>query len=119
MADQLNLLLAALSQYEDLLGKLSLSSLFHFVMHVEPLKNDIILAQSAHYYVDASQPPMFLPPSICSFVGRFTGLGPDDVTACWDVLKDLIWDEASRGQSICSLLMSKSDDHVFNWTYEK
>jgi hypothetical protein len=53
------------------------------------LKNDILLAQPARRPVSQA----LLPPSILAFLSKACNITEEDVRACWESMKDIVWQE--------------------------
>jgi hypothetical protein len=82
-----------LENHSETLRQLTLGQIVHFVTLASRLKDDILLTQPAH--ISPLQPPDVLPPSITSFLSDCCGLSEDLVDSCWDVLKDMAWQESN------------------------
>ncbi|KAG1808063.1 hypothetical protein EV424DRAFT_1350472 [Suillus variegatus] len=68
---------------------LSLEVTFMFASLATSLKDDIILMQPATHNI--CKPPLFLPPSIVSFLSATCKLQIESMKTCWSVLKSSIW----------------------------
>jgi hypothetical protein len=76
----------------ELLGDipdLTLETIFTFASLTTSLKDDIILTQPATHDID--EPPLFLPPSIVTFLSGACLLSLESVRTCWGALKNGIW----------------------------
>ncbi|KAG1772089.1 hypothetical protein EDD22DRAFT_768787 [Suillus occidentalis] len=68
---------------------ITLETTFTFASLAASLKDDIILTQPATH--DIHKPPIFLPPSVITFLGSACTLSSASVRMCWSALKDSIW----------------------------
>lgn len=82
-------ILERLQQQLSPLPSLSLFSLFSFVRLSIQLKSEVILAQPSHY--SPTQPPLFLPPTVITFLSECCAIDKRDVPVLWDELKETIW----------------------------
>ena len=89
----LHILLKVLSQNHTSSPGVTLERLTSFVTLVSQLKNEILLAQPSTHPVLAS--PAFLPPSVVRFLSQACGIDEVAVAHSWDILRDLIWMDAS------------------------
>lgn len=68
---------------------ITLETTFTFASLAASLKDDIILTQPATH--DIHKPPLFLPPSVITFLSSACTLSSVSVRTCWSALKDSIW----------------------------
>ncbi|KAG1859229.1 hypothetical protein F4604DRAFT_1495511, partial [Suillus subluteus] len=68
---------------------LTLETIFTFASLATSLKDDIILTQPATHDID--EPPLFLPPSIVTFLSGACLLSLESVRMYWGALKNGIW----------------------------
>ncbi len=81
---------ARISTQPGLLQHLTLAGLIRFIKCAAALRRDILLAQAGRHPVDIA--PEYLPRSIEYFLGEVSGLSQEDLRACWQVLREIIWD---------------------------
>ncbi|KAJ7758979.1 hypothetical protein DFH07DRAFT_958123 [Mycena maculata] len=74
---------------DESFASISFTQMIAFTRLLSVIKPDISLCQPINISIDEA--PDFLPPSISAFVSEATGIPPEQVPACWSVLKDEIW----------------------------
>ncbi|TCD60958.1 hypothetical protein EIP91_009254 [Steccherinum ochraceum] len=79
------------NEAHDLLQALSFETVHRFVVDLALMKNDIILVQP--HDISPEHAPPELPPSVKDFIGRLLSLTPEQVSSCWNVLSELVWND--------------------------
>lgn len=92
MASNLDRVLQQLSQHPDDVLSLSITQIYRFLTHAACLKDDIILTQPAAH--SAAVPPDHLPAIVAKFLSTLLKLDANEVDACWNIFKDMVWDDA-------------------------
>lgn len=96
--DSLESLIDRLRPYPELRSQLSLSQIYKFIVYTARLRNDISLTHHAKH--DPSTAPPHLSPVMQGFLSKVLNLAPELVRDCWQVLKDIVWNE----EYVCELL---------------
>ena len=91
MSPTLASIYTSIGAYPTLLEHLTLVCLIRFIKCASALRRDILLTQAGRHPSDAA--PEYLPWSIEYFLGGVTGLSQENVRACWQAMKDIVWSE--------------------------
>ena len=89
--DSMDNILRRLAEFPGLLGQLSFTQIFHFIIYSSRIKNDIILTQPASH--TPFIPPEYLSPAVQGFLAEVLQVNVHTVQQCWAAFKDLAWNE--------------------------
>jgi hypothetical protein len=89
---KLTTLLSAVQSHPNAFQGITLANLMSFVAYASKLKDDILLVQSVNHA--PCNPPLILPQSVAMFLVKACEIASkEQVDLCWDLLKDMIWNE--------------------------